>query len=134
MLGHLPFATGALCDFERDRQPLLDCGHHALLHLRRRPPVAEADNAASRPALSPAAATPGVAHQLVDHSGRDAGVLQPGRERVPQVVGTAQLEAGDATCLIGRDSEEGVAAMATWGLWRRMFIAAGPLVHAGSPE
>jgi hypothetical protein len=32
-----------------------------------------------------------MAHQLVDDPGRDAGVLQPGREGVPKVVGTPQI-------------------------------------------
>jgi len=32
-----------------------------------------------------------MAHQFVDDPGRDAGVLQPGREGVPRVVGTMQI-------------------------------------------
>ena len=73
---------------QRGRQPLLDRGHHPGLHLRGGVPVAEADRAA----LAPAAVAAGVAHEFVDHPGGDAGVLQPGREGVPQVVGAAQLE------------------------------------------
>jgi len=37
-----------------------------------------------------------VAHQLVDHPGRDAGVLQPGRERVPEVMQATHLQAEQA--------------------------------------
>jgi hypothetical protein len=33
-----------------------------------------------------------VAHQLIDHPGRDAGVLQPGREGVPGFVGAVQVD------------------------------------------
>jgi hypothetical protein len=33
-----------------------------------------------------------VAHQLVDHPGWDAGVLQPGREGVAKVVGAVQVD------------------------------------------
>jgi malate/lactate dehydrogenase len=29
-----------------------------------------------------------LAHQRIDHSGRDAGVLQPGRKGVPEVMGS----------------------------------------------
>jgi len=32
-----------------------------------------------------------MAHQLVDHPGRDAGVLQPGGEGMPKVVGAVQI-------------------------------------------
>jgi hypothetical protein len=32
-----------------------------------------------------------MAHQLVDHPGRDAGVLQPSGEGVPKVVGAVQV-------------------------------------------
>jgi hypothetical protein len=34
-----------------------------------------------------------MAHQLVDHPGRDAVVLQPGREGVAEVMGAAQVQA-----------------------------------------
>jgi hypothetical protein len=34
-----------------------------------------------------------VAHQLIEHPGRDAVVLQPGREGVAQVVRVAQVQA-----------------------------------------
>jgi hypothetical protein len=36
-------------------------------------------------------AAAGVAHQLVDHPGGDGGVLQPGREGMPQVMGAPQV-------------------------------------------
>ena len=32
-------------------------------------------------------------HQLVDHPGRDAVVVQPGREGVPVIMGAAQVQA-----------------------------------------
>ena len=31
-------------------------------------------------------------HQLIDHPGRNAGVLQPGREAVPEVMGAAEID------------------------------------------
>jgi hypothetical protein len=37
------------------------------------------------------AATSLVPHHLIDHPGRDAGVLQPGREGVSEVVGAVQI-------------------------------------------
>jgi hypothetical protein len=40
-----------------------------------------------------------VAHQLIDHPGRDAFVLQPGREGVPQIVPAAQVKADQVTVL-----------------------------------
>jgi hypothetical protein len=43
------------------------------------------------PSRSPTAAGL-VAHQLVDHPGGDAGVLQPGREGVVEVVGAVQVD------------------------------------------
>src|SRR6266516_3307202 len=64
--------------FKRERQSLLDRGYHSRLHLRGCPSVAQADQAAALLGLSPAVAPAGVAHQLVDHPGGDAGVLQPG--------------------------------------------------------
>jgi hypothetical protein len=33
-----------------------------------------------------------MAHELVNHPRRDAVVLQPGREGVPEVMGTAQID------------------------------------------
>src|SRR5215213_11564573 len=52
-------------------------------------PVAGADPAAAVQFTVPATL---VAHEFVDHPGRDAGVLQPGREGVPEVVGATELE------------------------------------------
>jgi ribosomal protein S5 len=34
-----------------------------------------------------------MAHHLIDHPGRDAGILQPGREGVAEVVGAVQIHA-----------------------------------------
>jgi hypothetical protein len=33
-----------------------------------------------------------VAHQFIDHPGRDTVVLQPGREGVPEVMGAAEID------------------------------------------
>jgi hypothetical protein len=33
-----------------------------------------------------------MAHQLIDYPGREAGVLQPGREGVPEVMGAAEID------------------------------------------
>jgi hypothetical protein len=47
--------------------------------------------------IAPAAGSGGpVAHQLIDHPDRDAGILQPGREGVPQVVWPMQVQAVQA--------------------------------------
>jgi hypothetical protein len=78
----------------RDRlgQPRVERLEDAGLHRRRGVPV-------DRPHRAHALGHPGgsaggrVAHQLVDHPGRDAVVLQPGREGVPEVVGAAQVQA-----------------------------------------
>jgi hypothetical protein len=59
---------------EHDRQPLLDGVDDPGGHLRGGVPVVGADRAPAKAA----AAAGVVAHQLVDHAGRDAGVLQPG--------------------------------------------------------
>jgi hypothetical protein len=53
-------------------------GDDARLHGRGHVPVAQADRAAA-PVLSAAGV---VAHQLINHAGGDAAVLQPGREWV----------------------------------------------------
>ena len=39
-----------------------------------------------------AAATPLMAHQLVDHSSWNAGVFLPGREGVAQIVGIVRID------------------------------------------
>ena len=44
------------------------------------------------PGIELAAAAPLVAHQLVDHPRGDAGVFQPGREGVAQIVGTMRID------------------------------------------
>jgi len=62
--------------FEHDRQSLLDGLNHPAGHLRGGVPVVGADRA---PAQVAAAAAGLVAHQLVNHPGGDAGVLQPTR-------------------------------------------------------
>jgi hypothetical protein len=58
-------------------------------HLRGGVPIAGADAAAT---LQLPTATALVAHELIDDPRRDAGVLQPGREAVPKIVGSAQLQ------------------------------------------
>jgi hypothetical protein len=62
------------------------------LHGRDHVPVAQADRAAA-PVLTAAGV---VAHQLINHAGGNAAVLQPGRECVPQIVGAVQIKAGEA--------------------------------------
>jgi hypothetical protein len=44
----------------------------------------------------------GVAHELINHSGRDAGVFQPRREGVPQVVGPSQPQLPKQVVSAGR--------------------------------
>jgi hypothetical protein len=61
---------------EHDRQPLLDGIDDPGGHLRGGVPVVSADRA---PAKVAATAAGLVAHQVVNHPGGDAGVLQPGR-------------------------------------------------------
>jgi len=58
-------------------------------HLRGGVPVVGADATATLQ-LSTAAAL--VAHQLIDHPGRDALLLQPGGEAVPQIMWPAKLQ------------------------------------------
>jgi hypothetical protein len=71
-----------LCYSEHDRQSLLNGLNHPAGHLRGGVPVVGADRA---PAEAAAAAGL-VAHQLVNHPGGDAGVLQPGRVGVAEAV------------------------------------------------
>jgi hypothetical protein len=75
--------------FKHDRQPLLDDLNDAAGHFRGGVPVVGADRA---PAEVAAAAAGLVAHQLVNHPGRDAGVLQPGRVGVAEVVRAVQVD------------------------------------------
>jgi hypothetical protein len=65
-------------------------------------PVVRAHGAAQ--ALSATAAGL-VAHQLIDNSSRDAGVLQPGGERVAEVMGAVEVD--------------GVQERVAWGWERR---------------
>jgi hypothetical protein len=57
-------------------------------HLRGGMPVVSAHGAPAEVA----AAAGLVAHQLVDHPGGDAGVLQPGRVGVPEVMSAVQVD------------------------------------------
>jgi hypothetical protein len=69
---------------ERNAQALVNRGQDPRLHLGCQVPVDGTDGA---PTGLPAACSGGpVAHQLIGHPDRDAGILQPGREGVPQVV------------------------------------------------
>jgi hypothetical protein len=77
-----------LRDSERNCQSLLDGVDDPGGHLWGGVPVVGADRAAAEVA----AAAGLVAHELVNHPGGDAGVLQPGRVGVPQVVGAVQLD------------------------------------------
>jgi hypothetical protein len=99
-------AGGVVClddrlgDLDHHRQPSLDGCGDADGHLRRGVAIARTD---ATPALELAAAAPLVAHQLIDHPSGNAGVLQPGREGMAQVVGTVRVNrsqvmagAGDA--------------------------------------
>ena len=61
-------------------------------------PVAGADPAATVQLPMPAAL---VAHEFVDHAGGDAGVLQPGREGVPEVVRATQVQVVELGALDG---------------------------------
>jgi len=66
---------------EDDRKALLERGDYAGEHLWGRFAVDP-----TYPAAVLGAPATGVAHQLIDHSGGDAGVFQPSREGVPQVM------------------------------------------------
>jgi hypothetical protein len=76
-----------LRDSDHDRQQLLDGLSDPGGHFRGGVSVVGADRAPAK-----AAAAAGVAHQLVNHPGRDAGVRQPSRVGVAQVVGAVQLD------------------------------------------
>jgi hypothetical protein len=73
---------------QHDGQALLDRGGDPGRHLRGGVPVVGAHGAA---ALLAAATGRLMAHHLIDDPGGDAGVLQPGREGVPKVVGAMQI-------------------------------------------
>jgi hypothetical protein len=102
-----------LGDLQHQPEPLLDRRGDAAGHLRGGVPVVGPHGAA---ALLAGAAGRLVPHQLVDHPGRDAGVLQPGREGVPKVVRAAQVH--------GR--QERVASR-----WQRQPPLLGALTDAG---
>ena len=74
---------------EHDRQSVLDGVNGPGGHLRGGVPVVGAHGAAS---LLAAATGRFVAHQLINDPGRDAGVLQPGRVGVAEVVGAVQVD------------------------------------------
>jgi len=80
---------GSLRRRQHDDQAILDRGHDPGGHLRGGMPVVSPDGAGLMPS-GPSAGL--VAHQLVDHPGRDAGVLQPGREGMAKVVGAMQVD------------------------------------------
>jgi hypothetical protein len=83
--------SGGRLDLGGDRnnevEASLDAGEDAGEHLRGGLAVDPPDGAAVLGA-PPA----GVAHELVDHAGGDAVFLQPGGERVAQVMRAAQLQ------------------------------------------
>ena len=79
---------GLLSDLQHHREALLDRGRDAGGHLGGGVPVVGAHGAA--PLLTEAAGGL-VPHHLVDSPGRDAGVLQPGREGVAEIVGAMQI-------------------------------------------
>jgi hypothetical protein len=72
-----------------DRQPDVDRLHDPSGHRRGGVLIAGADAAATLQFPSAAAL---VAHQFIDHPGRDAFVLQPGRKAVPKIVGSVKLQ------------------------------------------
>jgi hypothetical protein len=78
-----------LRDSEHNRQPLLNGLNDPAGHLRGGMPVVRTDRA---PAQVAAAAAGLVAHQLVNHPGGDAAVLQPGRIGVAKIVRAVQLD------------------------------------------
>ena len=73
--------------FEHDRQSLLNGLNDPGGHLRGGVSVVGADRAPAE-----VTAATGVAHQLVNHPGGDAGVLQPGRVGVAEVVRAVQVD------------------------------------------
>ena len=89
----LGYRVDLASDRERNGGPSLDRRDDARLHLGRGPAVAGADLAAVLALLSSAVPAAGMAHQLINHPGGDAGVLQPGRVGVPKVVRASEAEA-----------------------------------------
>jgi hypothetical protein len=80
---------GLLGHSEHNRQPPIDGVDYAQSHLRSGVPVVGAHGAAL---VLPAATCGLVPHQLVDDPGGDAGVFQPGREGVAEVMGAVQVD------------------------------------------
>ena len=72
-----------------DDQALLDRGDHAGGHLWGGVAVVGADGAGLMPSRPSAGL---MAHQLVDDPSGDAGVFQPGRKGVAEVVGAVQVD------------------------------------------
>jgi tetratricopeptide (TPR) repeat protein len=96
---------GRFSDLEGERQSCVERLDHPGCHLRSGVPIAGADAAAP---LQLPAATALVAHQLIDHPRRDPLVLQPGREAVPEIVGSAELqELGRAYEELGGRKQQG---------------------------
>jgi len=89
-------------DTESERQPCVERLDDSGGHLWGGVPVAGADAAAT---LELPAAAALVTHQFVDHPGRDAIVLEPGRKAVPKIVRPAKLQMrkvalGSVGCLL----------------------------------
>ena len=85
-LGGAPWVAGGL---KNDIEAPLDGGEDPGEHLRGGLAVDPPDGATVL-----GAPPPGVAHKLVDHAGGDAVFLQPGGERVAEVVWAVQLQVG----------------------------------------
>jgi hypothetical protein len=87
-----------LSHVKHDHETLVDRFNHTGGHGVGGVPVAGTDPAA---AVQLAAAAALVAYQLVNHAGRDAGVLQPGREGVPEVRPAQRDGAGSGVKVTG---------------------------------
>jgi hypothetical protein len=87
-------SVGRFSEVEGERQSWVERLDHPGGHLRGGVPIPGADAAAP---LQFPASPPLVAHQLIDHVRRDALLLlllllQPGREAVPKIVGSPELQ------------------------------------------
>jgi hypothetical protein len=82
-------STNLLSDADDNHQATLDGHDDPGGHLRGGVAVVGTHGAAQ---VLGAAGAGLVAHELIDHPGRDAGVLQPGREAVPEVMGAAEID------------------------------------------
>jgi hypothetical protein len=76
-------------DLEGEGQSPVECLDNSGGHLRGGVPVAGADAAATLQFPVAAALVP---HQLIDDPSGDSLVLQPGREAVPKIVGSAKSQ------------------------------------------